>query len=243
MQGQHAQVRSLPEDVAAGLLIIEIAKIAKKYGCSQLDQDILDACVELVLDKFGGIGVSEIDQAFELYITGVFGLKNAEMWGGRFNYASFLKILTAYTQYAQKIRNKVEMRLEEIKIWAFDPLKNKAGLANFKIEYQEKKNQIQTYDDIPYYWFGYGIQLGYWPKPVRNKLSESIRKYAQVLAEREIEALKKAKLRRVNFHMRQAIRSKFAHTKDEQIRRRRIAIGKKLYVFAMITGLKQIASS
>jgi len=99
--GSAVALRDMAPAQAAGLLQIEIPKVAEAYGArSDIRHEALKECVRIVLTKFGGIGVNEIWEAYRMKAVGELDIPkgDAVMWGGEWSAEQFGAVLAAYME-------------------------------------------------------------------------------------------------------------------------------------------------
>lgn len=139
-------------------LILAIPLTAEKYGGRKDVADmILDACIDLVENRFGFLSIPEITTAYEMWASGELKIKGAEMWGGEFNAFQLGKVLGGYRDYRAKIlaayltekdkQNETEKAEAKAEI-----LKNEFE-ENFPRMIMEGKQQIQAWSQVPAFWY------------------------------------------------------------------------------------------
>jgi len=142
------------EENAPGLLLIELPQIAQEYGArKKLDQGVQKECVRLILEKFKGIGINEIREAYRLKASGFLEAPGAEMWGGEFNADQLGKVLSAYVQHRRRIIAEY-LKAKEL---AAEQEKTRRRREEFNRKFpamiEAAKGRITDWRDVPEYWY------------------------------------------------------------------------------------------
>jgi len=137
-------------------LIIKVQWIAKKYGARrEIDSVVYEACVDLIMEQFSGLGIEEIEHAYQLWAAGK--IDALEMYGGEFNATQLGRVLSSYKKWRMKIvrayldekekQEKAEAeakKAEELKDYLYDnmPEMLRAG-----------KEKYDSWQNVPVHWF------------------------------------------------------------------------------------------
>jgi len=158
VDGYYNQIRDMDSTIRSKDLIIGIALISEQYGGRKdINEDVLDACIDLVENRFGFLSVAEIKTAYEMWASGEIKINGAEMYGGEFNAGQLGKVLGGYRDYRKNIiavflKEKEEKEREEKEKQRAQILKEKFNQEFPKKIAQAKKN-FTTWQAVPPFWF------------------------------------------------------------------------------------------
>ena len=178
-----------PRSAEQGLLQI-LPKIAGLFGArQQIDEEILAACVKIIMKRFPFLGFGELKLAYEMYYAGELEVKGAEMYGGIFNAGNMLKILAAYAIHRRKliakysqITDREQAQLQE----EHKAEKHRQFLKSIPDEIEARRPSIESWQDIPSYWFEACIELKIFERPVDSEAVRQMQKRAKAAAVEEL---------------------------------------------------------
>ena len=162
-QGWKSPIRSI-ENADTAILAM-ILKLAKAYGATkEVDDTVLNECIEVVLESFSHLGLEEIPIAYRINAAKEEGEqpKGAEMYYGAFTAKNLGRVLADYNKQRKKVIARLSnLEHEEMLAKAKQNRKEKAKAAfqylkdNFLEIYSEKvnKSKIQSWEDIPEFYF------------------------------------------------------------------------------------------
>ena len=230
--GYQNKIRQLPKEEAAIKVTALVKQIAKKYGARQsIEKDVLNECVNLILEKFNLLGLHEIIEAYRLWTVGDITVKGGEMYGGVFHAGQIGRVLAAYTENRALIVGKYLT----IKYEADKKRRKEAEQAAKKEQYEAEFVSYlanwsgQSWKDVPYHWYDTCLKrnmIQYAPGEKRQ-----IWEKAQQLASQEIthEAEDEG-----NIFRKAALQHQF----DCNVEDRAIVIARKLTVFRKVLDIK-----
>ena len=190
-KGYYNPIRKTQREYARKALLVLLPKLSDLFGGRhQIKEEVLAACVEIVLRNFSHLGLEELSVAYELHHRDKLDARDAEMYGGIFNAANMTKILTAYTKYRQKLIAHY-LRLTEVAATEKaekerQDQKRQQFLAGIPAEIEAKRPRIQSWKDIPVYWFEACIELKIFKRPVDSEPIRQLQKKAKIAAELEL---------------------------------------------------------
>ena len=101
--GRAVPIRDLPPVHAVAEIERSIQRIAPVYGARKsVPADVVEACLEIALEHYGGLGLEEISLAYRLWAAG--RIQALEMYGGEFNATQFGRVLHAYEAYRRGVK-------------------------------------------------------------------------------------------------------------------------------------------
>lgn len=116
--GSTYPIRMYERDKYKILAATTICRVAVDYCGADIEENesAFIECSKLLLQKFGGLGISEVSEAFSLAVIGKLGEINLKAYKGVFTVAMFGEVLTAYTVYRNRILNEIkeELKREEL---------------------------------------------------------------------------------------------------------------------------------
>lgn len=160
----------MPEDAQDLVIGTAIRQFAESYGSRKgINDEILAECIELLIEHFGKIGVTEIRTAYQLWSMRV--IEGAEMWGGEFNAQQLGRVLSDYVRYRHKVVMQIieeSHRIDrEQKRRAFMDQKNEETKAAFPEDLQAAKEQYQKgewskeWRSVPGHWYSLAAYHGF----------------------------------------------------------------------------------
>jgi len=91
---------------ASGLVQLELHRVAAAYGArNEISAEVFSECTQLILQKFPGLGVNEIREAYRMKAAGeleALPKGKGEMYGGVFNAEQLGAVLAAYLEQRRK---------------------------------------------------------------------------------------------------------------------------------------------
>lgn len=115
--GYACQVRHMDKARAAGMIQIELERVAASYGARQdIGEGVFSECTQLVISKFPGLGVNEIREAYRMKAAGELESLpkgKGEMWGGVFDAGQLGAVLSAYMEQRRKALGAYLRRRQE----------------------------------------------------------------------------------------------------------------------------------
>lgn len=187
--GCEYPIRKIPVGERAALISTTITGVAKLYGMrAELEEYMLDECMDLVNEKFKSIGLSEIKEAYKLWSTGALNLgKSAEMYGGEFNAAQLGKILGAYVEFRRSIVSKYLDDKHKTKVASEKKAKEEINRVKFEKEFPVnfKNAEFEKWEDVPSFWCDAARERGL--MEISKQDYQRILKKAQKLAILKIE--------------------------------------------------------
>ena len=182
------------EEELRTILALEVQRLASIYGArGSIEDHILLAAVDLILNRFKMLSVAELSHAFELAASGEIKA-NLTMYHGSFNNQILGSVLGAYREFRRKAIAgliKAEAQLLERK-----KLKDQQALKlKFDQEFPEMiaraKEKIKHWQEIPVFWYPAAKRLGllHFKKGEMMKIYEE----AKALVRRDIETIHRLK--------------------------------------------------
>lgn len=104
--------RSLRTDEQRTLLAIaaQLEACLRQYcGAVNLDEATLESMVSFIADRFGSIGVGELEAVFSLSAAGCLGAVDLSAYYGNFTVAALGKILQAYEGYRASVLKELQL--------------------------------------------------------------------------------------------------------------------------------------
>ena len=159
--GYAAQIRHMDKSQAAGLVQLELERVAEAYGArGEISDRVFSECTQFIIQKFPGLGVNEIREAYRMKAAGELeGLPKGkgEMYGGVFNADQLGAVLSAYMQQRRRalgayLRHKAEemeaAEKQQIKIRQQEEFNRK-----FPELIAKMKANAKDWRDCPFYLF------------------------------------------------------------------------------------------
>lgn len=158
VNGYATQIRNMQPAQAAGLLQVELERVAESYGArGQASPTVVSECTQLVMAKFPGLGVNEIREAYRMKAAGELEMPKGkgEMWGGVFNADQLGAILSAYMAQRKKALGAY-LRLAEAEKERAEKensiaRKQAAFEAKFPALVEKMKKEARDWRDCPFY--------------------------------------------------------------------------------------------
>ena len=239
-QGYHFPIRKMEQETAQKALLALLPRLSEQFGGRHhIKEEVLAACVQIILKKFSHLGLKELPQAYEMYYAGELEVKGAEMYGGIFNAANMMKILAAYSRHRQKLigqylrlitaaeTEKVEKERQHRKRQQF--------LAGIPEEIETRRPMIKSWRDIPVYWFEAGIELKLFERPVASGAIRKIQQDAKIAAELELRKTEESGQLKPTDDRRSAFRElDFRRQFENRLRQREVVVFMKMYTFSKL---------
>lgn len=180
-------IRSLDSVDAATFLSLELRKLARLYGCRVEIQDfVLEGCVDLVMDQFSLLGLQEIGLAFQMAAAGRFDFE-LNLYGS-FDAGILGKVLGAYVRERRGVLAGVSRALEVSENSELErrqlAARREAALALFPEQLEERRGKLKCWQDVPFHWYDLARDLGM--ISFEKGEAMAIYKEAKQLARREI---------------------------------------------------------
>lgn len=149
--------RMMRESAKAGIATIslELEACAKTYvACPNTDESAFDEIIEFVADKFGGLNVAEIREAFRLVAAKEIDV-DLRAWYGQFTVMMMGEVLTAYMEWRERLQRLVLEKLaadraakrEAERLANHDPTEWETRRAAWLLELSQPTiNQVTSYD-------------------------------------------------------------------------------------------------
>lgn len=142
------------------LSILCMSQIATDYTGADPEQckGAFKECAKLLLEKFGGLGMDEVKEAFAMASAGILGDVNLVSYRGVFTVAMFGAVLQAYTVYRNKILWQISEseKMEEIMRRELEMEKKNEVVRAVVIErfhlFCQVNDKIENIDQIPAHW-------------------------------------------------------------------------------------------
>lgn len=191
--GYACQVRHMDKARAAGMIQIELERVAASYGARQdIGEGVFSECTQIIISKFPGIGVNEIREAYRMKAAGELESLpkgKGEMWGGVFNAEQLGAVLAAYMQQRRKalaayLRHKAEV-MEAAEKEAIRERQRSEFERAFPALIEKMKEEAKDWRDCPFYLFEASWKRGLIRLEEGEK--ESIMEDARQLARMEAE--------------------------------------------------------
>ena len=168
--GHNNTIRKMDQEIAENALLSLLPQLSSLFGGRiRIEENVLVGCVKIVLNRFAHLGLNELRQAYEMYYAGELAAPGAEMYAGIFNAGNMTKILAAYSDHRRQLIGKYHQILEaeQVKTKEDEKVrKHQQFLQSIPAEIKAKRPNIQSWRDIPLYWFEAGIELGLFERPV-----------------------------------------------------------------------------
>jgi hypothetical protein len=228
LQGAQQPLRDLKKHQRIGGLQIQIPLIAKTYGArQQITPDVLEGCVDLILDQFNDLGLQEIELAYRLWAAGK--IEGLEMYGGEINATQLGRVLSSYKKYRNKVLNKY-LDAAKAEQTALDEKKqHESRLTEYRnnfpamIQQTRESGKIQSWQDVPAIWYDTANALGM----IQFKHGEAVEIFKRATQLAKIEIAEE--VRGLNSDLRSLIIARDTKKKDPKERAKVIA--RKITVF------------
>jgi hypothetical protein len=136
-----------------------IGLFCQAFGLEQPAPGALAIAVDMVRNRFAGLGVGEILTAAQLAASGE--LETGAKFYGKFALQGFGDILAAYQQERNAARSAIEKEREAAEREAEKQRRDIEGQAKYEAEFPAK---LATYEgsmlEIPVHWFDTAVRLG-----------------------------------------------------------------------------------
>jgi hypothetical protein len=127
-------IKALPEEGKRKAVLSMLYLCTNLYlgvQADKVEELLLKKTTSLIIEKFGELGVSEIDEAFSLAATKVIEAPTKAFYG-TFNINSILELLTKYRSYRNRIlkevRSEIDQKKKQLKEQAEAEEKNKLAI-------------------------------------------------------------------------------------------------------------------
>lgn len=158
--GSHYPIRAMDERKYEILSILCMSQIATDYTGADPEQctGAFKECAKLLIEKFGGLGMDEVKEAFAMASVGILGDVNLVSYRGVFTVAMFGAILQAYTVYRNRILWQIsesekmeEMQRRELEMEKKNEVVRRVVIERFNL-FCQVNDQIENIDQIPSHW-------------------------------------------------------------------------------------------
>ena len=231
--GHASPIRNMDQEAAEKALLALLPQLSGLFGGRvQIERTILAGCIKIVLKKFNHLGLNELYQAYEMYYAGELAATGAEMYAGIFNAGNMTKILAAYSDYRRQLIGKYHQILEaeQTKTKEAEKVrKHKQFLQTIPAEIKAKRLDIQSWRDIPIYWFEAGIELRLFERPVDSPSIRQLQKEARNAARQEVD--QEAQQDREQAGTRRKIWVAAMRDLEAKVQQREVVIFMKMYVY------------
>jgi hypothetical protein len=157
--GLSEPIRRMDRDAATAAIGRAIGLFCQAFGLEQPAPGALAIAVDMVRNRFAGLGVGEILTAAQLAASGE--LETSAKFYGKFALQGFGDILAAYQLERNTARAAIEKEREAAKREAEKQRRDIEEQAKYEAEFPAKLAAYRgTMEDIPVHWYDTAIRLG-----------------------------------------------------------------------------------
>ncbi len=126
----------------------------------ELPENVIEECIELTIYRFQDLGLKEVREAFRAAASGELDV-TLELYGN-FNAATLGRVLQSYRLSRRDIIHEIYQKMEERNraIEATKESKRKAFDTGFQQHIRDRRDKINSWRDIPAYWYDAATRLG-----------------------------------------------------------------------------------
>jgi len=157
--GLSEPIRRMDREQATAAIGRAIGLFCQAFGLEQPAPGALAIAVDMVRNRFAGLGVGEILTAAQLAASGE--LETGAKFYGKFAMQGFGDILAAYQQERNAARAAIEKEQEAAEREAEKQRRDIEGQTKYEAEFPAKLAAYRgTMEDIPVHWYDTAIRLG-----------------------------------------------------------------------------------
>jgi len=157
--GLSEPIRRMDREQATAAIGRAIGLFCQAFGLEQPAPGALAIAVDMVRNRFAGLGVGEILTAAQLAASGE--LETGAKFYGKFALQGFGDILAAYQQERNAARAAIEKEREAAEREAEKQRRDIEEQAKYEAEFPAKLAEYRgTMDNIPVHWFDTAVRLG-----------------------------------------------------------------------------------
>jgi hypothetical protein len=157
--GLSEPIRRMDKEQATAAIGRAIAFFCQAFGLEQPAPGVLAIAVDMVRNRFAGLGVGEILTAAQLAASGE--LETSAKFYGKFALQGFGDILAAYQVERNAARAAIEKEREAAEREAEKQRRDIEGQAKYEAEFPAKLAGYRgTMEDIPVHWHDTAVRLG-----------------------------------------------------------------------------------
>jgi hypothetical protein len=157
--GLSEPIRKMDKDEATVAISRAIALFCQAFGLEQPAPGALAIAVDMVRNRFAGLGVGEILTAAQLAASGE--LETGAKFYGKFAMQGFGDILAAYQQERNAARAAIEKEREAAEREAEKARRDIEGQSEYERKFPAMLAGYRgTMEDIPVHWYDTAIRLG-----------------------------------------------------------------------------------
>ena len=226
--GLSEPIRRMDKDEATAAIGRAIGLFCQAFGLEQPAPGALAIAVDMVRNRFAGLGVGEIIIAAQLAASGE--LETGAKFYGKFAMQGFGDILAAYQQERNAARAAIEKERDAAEREAEKQRRDIEGQAKYEAEFPAKLAAYRgTMEDIPVHWYDTAIRLGLLVHTEEEKKDAWQR--ADVLAQAELESRLELERKQKNFFTARDIAKQLEANDYEGLR---IAYAKKILLCKIV---------
>ena len=194
--GLSEPIRKMDREQATAAIGRAIGLFCQAFGLEQPAPGALAIAVDMVRNRFAGLGVGEILTAAQLAASGE--LETGAKFYGKFAMQGFGDILAAYQQQRNAARAAIEKEREAAEREAEKQRRDIEGQAKYEAEFPAKLAGYRgTMEDIPVHWHDTAVRLGLLTYTDEEKKDAWQR--ADALAQAELESRLELERKQKNF--------------------------------------------
>ena len=165
-QGVLQPIRTIEISLVSAFLSGELQQLANQYGNrQQVDEAVLDECMEIVISRYGHLGLNEIREAYRMWVAKDLGeMKEAEMYGGVYQARHLGAVLSAYDEKRKSVFAMLHKKADEAKAEHLSKQQHEQRQKEFDgwfvKEVANKKGSTESWQDVPEYWYKTALRLG-----------------------------------------------------------------------------------
>ena len=157
--GLSEPIRRMDRDAATAAIGRAIGLFCQAFGLEQPAPGALAIAVDMVRNRFAGLGVGEILTAAQLAASGE--LETGAKFYGKFAMQGFGDILAAYQQERNAARAAIEKEREAAEREAEKQRRDIEGQTKYEAEFPAKLAGYKgSMPEIPVHWFDTAVRLG-----------------------------------------------------------------------------------
>lgn len=157
--GLSEPIRRMDKEQATAAIGRAIGLFCQAFGLEQPAPGALAIAVDMVRNRFAGLGVGEIITAAQLAASGE--LETDAKFYGKFALQGFGDILAAYQQERNAARAAIEKEIEAAEREAEKQRRDAEGRAKYEAEFPAMLAGYRgTMEDIPVHWHDTAVRLG-----------------------------------------------------------------------------------
>ena len=160
--GVDAPIRSADPGTTAGFLALELRRLARLFGCrNEIEDFVLEGCVDLVMRQFSHLSSAEMESAFELAAAGRLADLELNLYGS-FDAGILARVLVAYDRYRRRLVAETTAAAAAVAAQELAEVQAEDKNRRFESEFPElvASARFSHWSQVPAFWYPVARRLG-----------------------------------------------------------------------------------